>query len=125
MNFFVINEAVIQCRYFGKDAMMPKNKIRATYYCSFCGKEQRQVQRLIAGPQFVFVCDECIVAFFDVQKQIQSPANLPSGLRCSFCGKESIRVQYLHQGPKRINICDACIDLCMEIMHKEGYRPNR
>ena len=27
--------------------------------CSFCGKNQDQVRRLIAGPQ-VYICDECI-----------------------------------------------------------------
>jgi len=30
-----------------------------TLYCSFCGKSQREVRKLIAGPT-VFVCDECI-----------------------------------------------------------------
>ncbi len=33
----------------------------STYYeCSFCGKNQDQVQRLIAGPGGVYICDECI-----------------------------------------------------------------
>jgi hypothetical protein len=32
---------------------------RGTRLCSFCGKQQDQVQRLIAGPG-VFICDECI-----------------------------------------------------------------
>jgi ATP-dependent Clp protease ATP-binding subunit ClpX len=27
--------------------------------CSFCGKSQRQVRKLIAGPN-VYICDECI-----------------------------------------------------------------
>jgi len=27
-------------------------------YCSFCGKSQKEVKRLIAGP-IVFICDEC------------------------------------------------------------------
>ncbi len=27
--------------------------------CSFCGKSQKQVRRLIAGPT-VFICDECV-----------------------------------------------------------------
>ena len=30
-----------------------------TLYCSFCGKSQHEVKKLIAGPS-VFVCDECI-----------------------------------------------------------------
>jgi ATP-dependent Clp protease ATP-binding subunit ClpX len=33
---------------------------RTTYRCSFCGKSQDQVQRLIAGPGGVYICDECI-----------------------------------------------------------------
>jgi len=33
---------------------------RRTRGCSFCGKRQEQVQRLIAGPSMVFICDECI-----------------------------------------------------------------
>jgi ATP-dependent Clp protease ATP-binding subunit ClpX len=28
-------------------------------YCSFCGKSQHEVRKLIAGPS-VFVCDECV-----------------------------------------------------------------
>ena len=34
---------------------------RGEQECSFCGKLQGQVQRLIAGPRQVFICDECIV----------------------------------------------------------------
>ena len=30
------------------------------YQCSFCGKIQGQVKRLIAGPDRVFICDECV-----------------------------------------------------------------
>lgn len=30
------------------------------YKCSFCGKPQEQVQRLIAGPNRVFICNQCI-----------------------------------------------------------------
>jgi excisionase family DNA binding protein len=30
------------------------------YKCSFCGKPQEQVQRLIAGPNRVYICNECI-----------------------------------------------------------------
>ena len=28
-------------------------------YCSFCGKSQHEVQRLISGPK-VFICNECV-----------------------------------------------------------------
>jgi ATP-dependent Clp protease ATP-binding subunit ClpX len=33
---------------------------RVQYRCSFCGKSQEQVHRLIAGPGGVYICDECI-----------------------------------------------------------------
>lgn len=33
---------------------------RGQYHCSFCGKGQEQVRRLIAGPGAVYICDECV-----------------------------------------------------------------
>lgn len=33
---------------------------RQTYQCSFCGKTQEQVRRLIAGPGGIYICDECV-----------------------------------------------------------------
>ncbi len=41
-------------------------------YCSFCGKSQHEVRKLIAGPS-VFVCDECITMCNDIMREeIQS-----------------------------------------------------
>ena len=34
-------------------------------YCSFCGKSQHEVKKLIAGPS-VFICDECIDLCIDI-----------------------------------------------------------
>jgi len=34
-------------------------------YCSFCGKSQHEVRKLIAGPT-VFICDECVEACRDI-----------------------------------------------------------
>lgn len=34
-------------------------------YCSFCGKSQHNVRRLIAGPN-VFICNECIAISVDI-----------------------------------------------------------
>jgi ATP-dependent Clp protease ATP-binding subunit ClpX len=36
------------------------NTGRGAYLCSFCGRGQDEVQRLIAGPGTVFICDECV-----------------------------------------------------------------
>lgn len=37
-------------------------------YCSFCGKSQHEVRKLIAGPS-VFVCDECITLCNDIMRE--------------------------------------------------------
>ena len=39
------------------------------YRCSFCGKSQEQVRRLIAGPGFVYICNECIALCNDILAQ--------------------------------------------------------
>src|SRR5688500_17101616 len=36
-----------------------------TLYCSFCGKSQHEVRKLIAGPK-VFICDECVELCMDI-----------------------------------------------------------
>ena len=36
------------------------NAPRGEHVCSFCGKSQNTVKRLIAGPGRVFICDECV-----------------------------------------------------------------
>ena len=37
-------------------------------YCSFCGKSQHEVQRLIAGPQ-VYICNECVDLCGDIIRE--------------------------------------------------------
>jgi ATP-dependent Clp protease ATP-binding subunit ClpX len=41
---------------------------RGPLYCSFCGKSQHEVRKLIAGPS-VFICDECIDLCMDIIKE--------------------------------------------------------
>ena len=51
-------------------------------YCSFCGKSQHEVRKLIAGPS-VFVCDECVELCNDIireeleEKQERTREKLP------------------------------------------------
>ena len=44
-------------------------------YCSFCGKSQHEVKKLIAGPS-VFVCDECVALCNDIMKEEAQGASL-------------------------------------------------
>ena len=39
-----------------------------TLYCSFCGKSQHEVRKLIAGPT-VFICDECVALCMDIIRE--------------------------------------------------------
>ncbi len=39
-----------------------------TLYCSFCGKSQHEVRKLIAGPT-VFICDECVELCMDIIRE--------------------------------------------------------
>ena len=62
-----------------------------TLYCSFCGKSQHEVRKLIAGPT-VFICDECVELCMDIIReenkilagQVRATACRPAGnLRCA------------------------------------------
>ncbi|MEO9517747.1 MAG: ATP-dependent Clp protease ATP-binding subunit ClpX [Paracoccaceae bacterium] len=49
-----------------------------TLYCSFCGKSQHEVRKLIAGPT-VFICDECVELCMDIIRE----ETKSSGLKAS------------------------------------------
>ena len=99
--------------------------------CTFCGKSQGEVRKLIAGPT-VYICDECIKLCNDIiaekagkpplEDQPRSDKEERTGgtmtLRCSFCGKQQHEVQTLIAGPSAY-ICDECIGLCNDIIAEE------
>ena len=113
----------------------------AKLICSFCGKSQREVRKLIAGPT-VYICDECIKLCNDILAEKaertelppdnaasrptnQSEANKSSQLLCcSFCGKHQREVRSLIAGPT-VYICDECIGLCNDIIAEEIDREER
>ena len=49
-----------------------------TLYCSFCGKSQHEVRKLIAGPT-VFICDECVELCMDIIREESKSSTLKSG----------------------------------------------
>ncbi len=49
-----------------------------TLYCSFCGKSQHEVRKLIAGPT-VFICDECVELCLDIIKEESKSSLLKDG----------------------------------------------
>jgi hypothetical protein len=104
--------------------------------CSFCGKRQNEVRKLIAGPG-VYICDPCI----DLAEHVIGSGHpavtelgtvncVPrdqTGVRCTFCGKERFQVARMAVMPEvtleRTSaspaICSPCLDLCREIVTEE------
>ncbi len=99
--------------------------------CTFCGKSQHEVRKLIAGPT-VYICDQCIklcnhllaenAGRLPLKDQPRSDKEERTGgtvrLCCSFCGKHQYEVQALIAGPSAY-ICDECIGLCNDIITEE------
>ena len=61
----------------------PSGNSKNTLYCSFCGKSQHEVRKLIAGPT-VFICDECVELCTDIIREehksalVKSRAGVPT-----------------------------------------------
>jgi ATP-dependent Clp protease ATP-binding subunit ClpX len=51
---------------------------RGHYRCSFCGKGQDEVRRLIAGPGAVYICDECVQLCREIIDEEQVPESSPA-----------------------------------------------
>ena len=45
-----------------------EDESKSTLFCSFCGKSQHEVRKLIAGPT-VFICDECVELCMDIIRE--------------------------------------------------------
>ncbi|HNH46364.1 MAG TPA: ATP-dependent Clp protease ATP-binding subunit ClpX [Myxococcota bacterium] len=55
---------------------MPKYSSPASLSCSFCHKPQRDVEKIIAGPN-VYICNECIRLCLDIIRENRSPTSGP------------------------------------------------
>ena len=93
-----------------------KSNNKNTLYCSFCGKSQHEVKKLIAGPT-VFICDECVELCMDIIKEenksntqkiegIPSPAEINKVLNDYVIGQykaKKVLSVAVHNHYKRIN----------------------
>jgi ATP-dependent Clp protease ATP-binding subunit ClpX len=88
-----------------------------TLYCSFCGKSQHEVRKLIAGPT-VFICDECVELCMDIIREenkntlvksrdgVPSPAEICSVLDSYVIGQDHAKRVLsvaVHNHYKRLN----------------------
>jgi len=103
--------------------------------CSFCGRSQHEVRKLIAGPG-CYICEACVGLAEGVASG-GSPAHTRLGpvhavpeqderARCSFCGKHRCLVTGLATRPADTGlgaghpaICTECLSLCNEILAEE------
>ncbi|EYF07031.1 DUF6882 domain-containing protein [Chondromyces apiculatus] len=95
----------------------PRGSAHPLLWCTFCGKTQRQVQKLMAG-KLCNLCDgdDCLGLFAEVRETIETPKSertvIPPGLGCCLCYGESRPViQHRYTG-----VCVDCIDLVNEIL---------
>ena len=62
-------------------------------YCSFCGKSQHEVRKLIAGPS-VFICDECVELCNDIiREEIKEIAPKARQRVFTFTGRNSCKLR--------------------------------
>ena len=65
--------------------MANKSDDRQSFFCSFCGKAQKQVRKMISGPSGVYICDECIELCAELveeefEKDVAVPEENESGI---------------------------------------------
>ncbi|KES15615.1 ATP-dependent protease Clp, ATPase subunit, partial [Gilliamella apis SCGC AB-598-P17] len=48
---------------------MDKENSEKLLYCTFCGKSEHEVRKLIAGPSSIYICNECIGLCNDILKE--------------------------------------------------------
>jgi len=80
---------------------------RQTSACSFCGRSQAEVEKLVAGPG-VYICDGCIRS---VAPNVRAGAHVT----CSFCGRQRRDAQSM-AARGDVRICDSCLRLCLEVL---------
>jgi hypothetical protein len=95
----------------------------APVVCSFCGKNQDEVRKLIAGP-YVYICDECIDRCNEIIEEEceeeQGPGEPPAPIdafvntaQCLLCSLPK-GLDELVSLPERGFMCLACVDAVFE-----------
>jgi ATP-dependent Clp protease ATP-binding subunit ClpX len=104
--------------------------------CSFCGKKANQVNKMIAGPNNVSICDKCIETCANIiredSKSFKDNDLIRKGINttkekdtqkkkmtCSFCGKPSNQVKKMVSLASGVHICDECIKTCSDMVSED------
>lgn len=92
--------------------MFQEKSVSGLFSCSFCGKSQNEVERIIAGPKDN-ICSDCAVGFLNQPKMndVLDSSNAP----CGFCGKSEQEAGTLYEREVS-RICRGCLGICGEII---------
>ncbi|MFM2035892.1 MAG: hypothetical protein RL459_1157 [Pseudomonadota bacterium] len=96
-----------------------------TLYCSFCGKSQHEVKKLIAGPS-VFICDECIDLCNDIIRDEVPDAGATSDARSELPTpvdiKSNLDNYVIGQEPAKRTLAVAVYNHYKRLKHKEAAK---
>ena len=101
------------------------NSSEKTLYCSFCGKSQHEVKKLIAGPS-VFICDECIDLCNDIIRDelpaLEDATKERSELPTPSEIKNNLDNYVIGQEPAKRALSVAVYNHYKRLKHKEGAK---
>lgn len=80
--------------------------------CSFCGAPRRELDKLLAAPGNVFVCNGCVT------RARRALAVSEGATRCSFCGTD-VTTSFEEGGTV---ICEACVETCERLLSSDEPR---
>lgn len=98
--------------------------------CSFCGRHQTQVYRLIASTPQLCVCNQCIEDAWlllygkrdnlsaDLEFAVADSTVNPK-LCCSFCHRSSEKVGRMVSTTAKAHICEECVEACRNLLIEE------
>jgi hypothetical protein len=95
---------------------MPESSVKPLLTCSFCGKNQEEVRKLVSGPR-VYICDECIDLCNDIvgddrgREEPEQPSQwtVSPSSRCLACRLPKLATELLPV-PDAGFICHPCAD---------------
>jgi hypothetical protein len=97
----------------------------AAINCSFCGKDEAQVGRLVAGPRPLCICRACIESSSSLLLGRPATAGplfqvaVKRSARCSFCNTKRRRVWKLLERAGR-HLCSGCVEIANRIVADGG-----
>ena len=57
------------------EGILPPKEKRGPFHCNFCGKSNKEVKKIIAGPS-VFICNECVGLCVDIMGEDSLPLSV-------------------------------------------------